>query len=113
VEGIAAKLDRFLARTDAEYYNTVRDKKIVFHRPDADDPGDLLTICLTIMVAATLQVERGVENLWRHGESAGMMDYPNFGQFIPRDYFKAFLSAFPYLWAEEKYWDVPDRDLPW
>jgi len=70
-------------------------------------------MCLTIMIAATLQVENGIENLWKRGESAGMMDYPNFAQYIPKNYFKAFLEGFPYLWAEEKYWYLPKEDLPW
>ena len=42
-----------------------------------------------------------------------MKDYPNYGQFIPKNYFKAFLRRFPYLWAEEKYWSVAHNDLPW
>ena len=42
-----------------------------------------------------------------------MKDYPNYGQFIPSNYFKAFLAGFPYLWAEEKYWGIPSEDLPW
>ena len=72
-----------------------------------------LKICLTILVAASLEVERGVDSLWKHGKSNGMKDYPNYGQFIPKNYFKAFLHGFPYLWADEKYWSVAHNDLPW
>jgi hypothetical protein len=35
-----------------------------------------------------------------------MKQYPNYAQFIPIDYMKAFFHGFPYLWAERKYWDV-------
>ena len=69
-------------------------------------------ICFTIMKSAVLQVERGVENLWKRGESPGFMPYPNYGQFIPVDYFKMFLHGLPYLWADKKYWDIPPEDLP-
>ena len=70
-------------------------------------------MCITILVAATLQVEKGVDNLWKQGPSAGMMPYPNFAQYIPKNYFKVFLRGLPYLWAEEKYWYIPKEDLPW
>ncbi len=41
-----------------------------------------------------------------------MKDYPNYGQYIPKDYFKAFIDGLPYLWAEKKYWDVNPAELP-
>ena len=33
------------------------------------------------MVAATLEVERGIENLWKQGEGHGFKPNPDFGQF--------------------------------
>ena len=41
-----------------------------------------------------------------------MKDYPNYGQYISKDYFKAFIYGFPYLWAEKKYWDVNSAEFP-
>jgi hypothetical protein len=41
-----------------------------------------------------------------------MKDYLNYGQYIPKDYFKAFIYGFPYLWAEKNYWDVNSAELP-
>jgi hypothetical protein len=70
-------------------------------------------MCLTLMIAATMEVERGVENLWKRGPSLGMRDYPNYGRFIPINYFKAFLCGFPYLWADKIHWSIPSLDLQW
>ncbi len=53
-----------------------------------------------------------MEKLWKSGPSAGMKHYPNYSQYIPIDYMKAFLHGFPYLWADRKYWDVERGLLP-
>ena len=65
------------------------------------------------MVAAVLEVERGTENLFKAGLSDGFRDHANFNQYIPRNYFKAFLYGFPALWSDKKYWDLDVRDMPW
>ena len=41
-----------------------------------------------------------------------MKDYSNYGQYIPKDYFKAFIYGLSYLWAEKTYWDVNPAELP-
>jgi len=64
------------------------------------------------MVTAVMEVHRGVDNLWKSGASAGMKAYPNYGQYIPVNYMKAFLHGLPYLWANEMYWDVDANMLP-
>ena len=64
------------------------------------------------MVMAVLEVHKGVAGLWQRGNSSGMKEFPNYGQYIPKDYFKAFLHGFPYLWADRKYWDVNRAELP-
>ncbi len=66
-----------------------------------------------ILIAATTEVVTGVENLQKSGPSTGCNNYPDFGQFIPKNYFKAYCSAAPYAWAEEKYWYDDYRDVPW
>ncbi len=85
---------------------------IWFHREGNDDPDELIKICLTLMVTATLEVHRGIANLWKDGPSSGMKSYPNYAKYIPMIYMKAFIHGFPYLWAEMKYWDVNRGDLP-
>ena len=67
---------------------------------------------LTLIVTAVLEVGHGVKNLWLHGASAGMKSYPNYGQYIPIDYMKAFLHGLPYMWADKKYYDVEPNMVP-
>ena len=118
VMGKAQVLDEYLSRdsTNPEQPNVwkfrVHKDKIKFHRPDADDPDALVKICLTLMVTAVLEVHKGIAGLWQRGNSSGMKQFPNYGQYIPKDYFKAFLYGFPYLWADKKYWDVNRAELP-
>jgi len=65
------------------------------------------------MLAGALEVDNGVDNLWQQGTSKGWKENANFGRFIPKHYFYAILAAFPYLWADEKYWYKPLMDMPW
>jgi hypothetical protein len=69
--------------------------------------------CYLLLIAAATEVVTGVENLWKSGPSTGRHNYPDFGQFIPKNYFKAFCSAAPYAWADERYWYEDSRDVPW
>ena len=63
------------------------------------------------MITATLEVERGIENLWRYGPGPGFKDYPNYGEYLPVNYFRAFINGFPHLWSPKKYWYV--ENVPW
>jgi hypothetical protein len=63
-------------------------------------------------VTAVTEVQTGVNNLWKTGESPGLKPYPNYAQYIPVDYFKAFMAGFPYLWSDRKYWDTNKKELP-
>ncbi len=65
------------------------------------------------MIAGPLEVGKGVEGLWQRGDSNGWKKHANFGQFIPRDYMKAFFAGFPFVFCDEKYWSVNKRELPW
>jgi hypothetical protein len=66
------------------------------------------------MILAVLEPETGVENLWKKGPSDGLRDYADFGQYIPKNYFKCFQAAAPFMWADEKLWFVSHRKtLPW
>jgi hypothetical protein len=40
-------------------------------------------------------------------------DYPNFGQYMPINYFKAFVAAAAYCWTDQKFWYIHKRDRPW
>ena len=136
--GKAKLMDEFLSDERCDFYHTVKNDNIKFHRPDRDDPDCIvsthpffsfvisfcrnsnshfcscqLKLCVTLMIAGANEVQRGVENLWKRGESVGLKDFPNFAQYLPVNYFRCFTTAFPFLWADKKYWYMPKHDIPW
>jgi hypothetical protein len=54
-----------------------------------------------------------VWNLWKCGPSAGHHTYPDFGQYMPINYFKCFCSVAPYCWSNEWYWYEDSCNVPW
>ncbi len=62
-----------------------------------------LKVCVILVIVASLEVEHGVENLWST-MSIGLQQPANFGQYIPQNYFKAFIYGFPHLWSPEHLW---------
>lgn len=65
------------------------------------------------MIIAANEVERGVDNLWKQGQSESLKPHANFRQFIPKNYFKTFKHAFLYLRSDKKYWIMEKKDVPW
>ena len=47
------------------------------------------------------------------GPSVGRHAYPDFGQYGPFYYFKAFASVAAFCWSPEQYWNEDTRDVPW
>ena len=70
-----------------------------------------LKICVMLIISASLEVENGISNLWRRGEGPGFKDYPDYGQYIPMNYFEAFVCGFPHLWSPREYWYADN--VPW
>jgi hypothetical protein len=64
----------------------------------------MVSQCYLLMIASATEVVNGVNNLWKSGLSVGSHVYPDFGQYVPIHYFKAFASAAQYCWSPEKYW---------
>jgi hypothetical protein len=62
-----------------------------------------------LLIAAASEVVNGIENLWKRGKSTGQHDYPNFGQYMPMNYFKAFVAAAAYCWADQKCWYIDKK----
>ena len=106
-------MDEYHSDRRSQYYSTVRDDKIKFHDGEADDPDWLVKQCYLLMIAASAEVEVGVENLWLRGKSNGCRHYPNFGQYLPQNTFKAFQCAAPFCFCDSKYWYIEARDRPW
>jgi hypothetical protein len=113
LKGHAKTIDKFHASKNSPMNKTVTDDKIIFHDEDADDPDWMVKQGYTLMIAAVTEVQNGTENLWKRGRSGGRHHYPNFGQYMPLNWFKAFVSAAPYCWCDEKHWYVDRRDRLW
>lgn len=84
-----------------------------FHDAAADDPDWLVKQCYTLLIAGANQLENGVENLWKLGDSGGLTDYPDFGKYVDVNTFKCWLSAAVFAFADKKYWFQDKRNMPW
>jgi len=114
VEGMGARLDRYLSDHRAPQHATATQRNIKFHHPTHPDPDWLVKLCFQLLIAGATENETGVENLWRSGPSAGRNEYPNFGQYCEVHVFKAWKSAIPFMWVEdESLWYAPREDLTW
>jgi len=82
-------------------FQTVREEKIHFHQEGVDeDPDWVVKQCYLLMIAAVTEAEVGVDNLWKRGESGGRHKHPDFGQYVPKNVFKAFSCAAAFVFAE-------------
>ena len=109
----AKLIDEHHQNINSSCHITVIHDKIKFDDGDPDDPDWMVKQCYLIMIAAVAEVDCGVDNLWRRGKSNGRRCYPNFGKHVGKNYFKAFLCAAPYCFAEKRFWFVDKRDKPW
>jgi hypothetical protein len=112
LEGKSKLMDELLWDERSGMLATVQKDNIKFECKDGD-PEKLLKICITLMIAASNEVYSGMNMLWLSGKGFGLKDYPNYKQYIPKNYFKAFIRAFPFMWSDKKYWFMNRNDLPW
>jgi hypothetical protein len=91
----------------------LKKDKIVFHDESNPDVDWKARQCYMLLIASATEIVSGVDNLWKSGPSEGHHTYPDFGQYMPVNYFKAFCSAAPFCWSPEKYWYEDTRDVPW
>ena len=68
---------------------------------------------VTLLVKAATECVSGVENLFANGDGKDPKTFPDYGQYVPKHEFQAFLHVLPFLWADEKYWYRDPRTLPW
>jgi hypothetical protein len=97
--GKARLMDEFYRDPRSGMAATITNDNIKFERRGTD-PNFLLKICVTLMIAGGNEVHNGVALLWKQGLCYGFCDYPNFAQFLPKNYFEAFVHAFPFMWAD-------------
>ena len=117
VEGHAKIMDKIITNPNFARYGTScpRGKPVMtFHDPTAEDPDWKVKQGCLLLIAASSEVETGIQNLWRHGKSpAGRRPCADFGQFMPENTFNVFCAAACYCWCEEKQWFKPFLDREW
>ena len=64
------------------------------------------------VIAGSLEADKGVDDLWQHGKSDGWKDYSNFVALFPK-HMQVFMSGFPFVFCDKKYWGVEKRELLW
>ena len=97
LDGHAALINKYLSDECCEYHTTATYDNIKFHRDKYEGHGVLVKVFYTLMIIAVLESETGVDNLWKKGPSDGLRDYADFGQYIPKNYFKCFQAAAPFM----------------
>jgi hypothetical protein len=65
------------------------------------------------LISGATEIENGVDNLWKKGATTGRRNYPDFGQYMAKNMFKAFKSAAHFFWASKEYWFTDPHDLTW
>ena len=113
VTGHGKKLDKYFANINAPMYQTVANDKIKFNDETDRDPDWIVKQGYLLILAAATESDTGVENLWKRGKSGGRHDHADFGQYMPQNYFKAFISGAAMMFCEEAHWYLPKRDRPW
>jgi hypothetical protein len=101
VTGGAKLMDDFHGNVRSPVFVTVKNDNIKFHDPDNKDPDWIIKQCYLLMLAAGTESEVGVKNLWKKGATGGRRDYPDFGQYMPHNWFLAFQAAAGYMWADK------------
>ena len=113
ITGHAKLIDEFHTDMRSPMFQTVQDEKIAFHQERDEDPDWVVKQCYLLMIAAVTEAEIGVDNLWKRGESGGRHKHPDFGQYVPKNVFKAFTCAAAFVFTNRKWWYADKRDRDW
>ena len=114
IEGHAKKIDDWLSNPKCPLYQTAKQHKIVFHDEASElGPNWKVRVCYTLLIAAASESHNGLENLWKRGRSGCRHDYPDYGQYMQLEHFRAFQAACPYCWCSKHHWYKPADESPW
>jgi hypothetical protein len=70
-----------------------------------------LKICMTLVVADSLEVSMASITFLKSRASNRFKQYPNYGNYVQQNYFCAFVSGFPQLWSPSHLWHL--EHVPW
>ena len=72
-----------------------------------------MKLMVTLLVKAATECVSGVDNLFASGKDKDPKTFPDYGQYVPKHEFQAFMYVLPFLWADEEFWYRDPRTLPW
>jgi hypothetical protein len=96
-------MDEYLLDVRASYYTTVKDNKITFRDPDNDGPDWIVRQCYFTMIVSIMEADVDVKKLWKTGKSGRRCFNAKFGQYVPKNTFKAFHSCAAFMFCDKKY----------
>ena len=114
ITGHAKLIDEYHESHKSPQYQTVKSKKIKFHDENAEDQDHIVKKCYTLLIAGASFIQNGVNSLFKRGPSGGLSgSYPDFGKYISKSVFQAFICAAPFCWCDKKYWYLPPDQATW
>ena len=103
MKGHAKVIDECHSSLNPPYCGSDNHETIVFHQQDHVDQCYLAKTRYLIIIVSVSEVQYGIENLSLRGRSSGRLNNLNFGRCAGRNYFKSFVSAAPYCFADDKW----------
>ena len=85
---------------------------VVFVTAAHTPSGIQIRKCFQCIIKSACEAFRGIDNLWNSGAGLGARAYSDYGIYMPKHYFRAFLHVLPLMWAPQEYWFRDNRILP-
>jgi Transposase IS4 len=114
MKGFGHRMDDYYTDPRAEYFVTVRDRKLRFH-DDSDEkhPDWKLQQALLLTIKGCQVAGVGVEQYWITGKLECGLQGADFGQYMDVHEYKAIAAALPFMWSDKAHWYHDKRDKPW
>ena len=74
LKGKAKLMDEYLHHDRCSMLRVIKKDGVKFHFPNNPDPDFLVKVCVTLVIAAALEVHNGIKNLWKRRLSYGLND---------------------------------------
>lgn len=120
IKGVAMKMHRYLNNPKATYHKTYQQCLARSHSivncswESEDDPEKHVKQFIKMLIAASSEVKVGVEGLYTSKRKThGRREPPNFAKYMNRKMFECMRPCFCYMYADEKYWFLENKNVPW
>jgi hypothetical protein len=113
MDGFAARIDDYYKDVRAEYYVTVKDRRIQFDDPNSNDRDWKVKNAVLLLVKGCNVSGVGIEQYWRSGLLESGLEAADFGKYFDVNEFRSLMAALPYMWRSKVHWYKDRRDKPW